>query len=376
MDDTSTPASWRATVPPGPVPRAVLADIPTYAPKAPKPTAGAPAHRLFLNENPYPPLPSVRKALAEASGLAHQYPTIFPERLAHALARRLDVPVSHLVTGPGSVGIYQQLGQAMLRPGDEVVYAWTSFEAYPIVTRTAGAVPVEVPLADGRHDLAAMARAITPRTRVVFLCEPNNPTGTAVGTAALTNFLDQVPTRVLVVLDEAYFEFSRLPDASDGVALYRDRPNLLTLRTFSKAYGLAGLRIGYGVAQPAIAEALRMCAVPCGVGRLSEEAALHALSVEAELLDRVEGVIAERERTREALLGLGWEVLPSETNFLWLPTATAEPLAAKWGRQGLLVRAFPGEGLRVTVGSPQANALLLTAASEAAPVLPGVTPGR
>jgi histidinol-phosphate aminotransferase len=353
---------------PAPTPRAVLAGIPAYVPKPPAPPAEGPAHRLFLNENPYPPLPSVRETIARAAAEAHHYPTIHPERLTHALARRLDVPPAHLVTGPGSVGIYQQIGQAVLEPGDEVVYAWPSFEAYPIVTRMAGAVPVEVPLADGVHDLDAMAAAIGPRTRAVLLCEPNNPTGTAVGAAALERFLDRVPGDVLVVLDEAYFEFYRSPDAPDGVALHHDRPNLVTLRTFSKAYGLAGMRVGYAVAQAPIAEALRKCAVPCGVGRVAEEAALTALEVEAELLERVERVVAERERTRAGLLGLGWEVLSSETNFLWLPAGSdAERVAGEWERRGLLVRAFPGDGLRVTVGSPEANDLLLTAAKETVP---------
>jgi histidinol-phosphate aminotransferase len=235
----------------------------------------------------------------------------------------------------------------------------------PIVGRMAGAVPVEVPLAEGVHDLDAMAAAITPRTRAVFLCEPNNPTGTAVGTAELERFLDRVPGDVLVVLDEAYFEFYRSPGAPDGVALHHERPNLLVLRTFSKAYGLAGLRVGYGVAQPAIAEALRKCAVPCGAGRIAEEAALR---VERELFERVERIVAERERTRAALLGLGWEVLPSETNFLWLATGEAsQAVAEQWERRGLLVQAFPGSGLRVTLGSPDANDLLITAAKETAP---------
>jgi histidinol-phosphate aminotransferase len=351
-----------------PAPRPVLAGIPAYVPKPPAPPAEGPSHRLFLNENPYPPLPSVARTLARAAAEAHRYPTIQPERLVHALARRLDVPPAHLVTGPGSVGIYQQIGQALLESGDEVVYAWTSFEAYPIVTRMAGAVPVEVPLAGGVHDLDAMAAAIGPRTRAVLLCEPNNPTGTAVGAARLERFLDRVPGDVLVVLDEAYFEFHRSPDAADGVALHRERPNLVTLRTFSKAYGLAGMRVGYAVAQAPIAEALRKCAVPCGVGRLAEEAALTALEVEGELLQRVDRIVAERERTREALLGLGWEVLPSETNFLWLPAGRdAERVAAGWERRGLLVRAFPDEGLRVTVGTPEANDLLLTAAKETVP---------
>lgn len=235
----------------------------------------------------------------------------------------------------------------------------------PIVARMVGAVQVEVPLAEGVHDLDAMAAAITPRTRAVFLCEPNNPTGTAVGTAELERFLDRVPGDVLVVLDEAYFEFYRSPGAPDGVALHHERPNLLVLRTFSKAYGLAGLRVGYGVAQPVIAEALRKCAVPCGAGRIAEEAALR---VERELFERVERIVAERERTRAALLGLGWEVLPSETNFLWLATGEAsQAVAEQWERRGLLVRAFPGSGLRVTLGSPDANDLLITAAKETAP---------
>ncbi|MEE1938777.1 histidinol-phosphate transaminase [Streptomyces sp. TRM 70361] len=371
MSTTSTTSALSAPGAPGalaPAPRPVLAGIPAYVPKPPAPPAEGPSHRLFLNENPYPPLPSVRETIARAAAQTNHYPTIHPERLMDALARRLDVPPGHLVTGPGSVGIYQQIGQAMLEPGDEVVYAWPSFEAYPIVARMAGAVPVEVPLVDGVHDLDAMAAAITPRTRAVFLCEPNNPTGTAVGTAELKRFLDRVPGDVLVVLDEAYFEFSRSPNASDGVELHHDRPNLLTLRTFSKAYGLAGLRVGYGVAQPAIAGALRKCAVPCGVGRIAEEAALTALRVRAELFERVERIVAERERTREALLGLGWEVLPSEANFLWLPAGEAsESVAEEWERRGLLVRAFPRSGLRVTVGSPEVNDLLITAAAQTAP---------
>ncbi|MFF1874626.1 histidinol-phosphate transaminase [Streptomyces sp. CB03911] len=353
-----------------PTPRAELDGIPAYVPKPPKPPAEGPSYRLFLNENPYPPLPSVLDAITEAAAQTNHYPNIFPDRLTGALARRLDVPPEHLTTGPGSVGIYQQIGQAMLKPGDEVVYAWPSFEAYPIVVRTAGAVPVEVPLADGVHDLDAMAAAITPKTSAVFLCEPNNPTGTAVGAAELKRFLDRVPSHVLVVLDEAYYEFYRSPDAPDGVALHRDRPNLLTLRTFSKAYGLAGLRVGYGVARPALAEALRKCAVPCGVSRVAEEAALASLRAEHELFERVDRIVAERERLRTALTARGWAVPPSETNFLWIPAgAGSEALAGELERGGLLVRAFPGDGLRVTVGSPEANDLLIAAVGR-------LTPGR
>lgn len=354
--------------PHSPSPRAVLDGIPAYVPKPPQPPATGTSYRLFLNENPCPPLPSALAAVSGAASRTNLYPGIFPDQLADALARKLDVPLAHVVTGPGSVGIYQQIGQAMLSPGDEVVYAWPSFEAFPIVVRMAGAVPVEVPLTGGTHDLEAMAAAITPRTTMVLLCEPNNPTGTAVGAAELKRFLDRVPGRVLVVLDEAYFEFYQDPDAPDGVELHRDRPNLVVLRTFSKAYGLAGLRVGYGVAHPGIAEALRKCAVPCGVSRIAEQAALAALEAEDELLAQVDRITAERERLREALGAQGWSVPPSATNFLWLPLgADASAVAAALEQRGLLVRDFPGAGLRITVGSPEANDLLISALGDLTP---------
>ncbi|WP_405590533.1 histidinol-phosphate transaminase [Streptomyces sp. NBC_01190] len=344
-----------------PAPRGALDGIPAYVPKPPQPPSEGPSYRLFLNENPYPPLPSVRDAVLAASAGSNHYPEIFPTRLAGALAAKYDVPLSHVVTGPGSVGIYQQIGQAFLEPGDDVVYAWPSFEAYPIMTRMAGARPVEVRLRDHTHDLDALAAAITPRTRAVLLCEPNNPTGTAVGAKALEAFLDRVPGDVLVVLDEAYVEFSRSEDAVDGVALHRERPNLITLRTFSKAYGLAAWRVGYGFADPAVAEALRKCAVPCGVGRVAEEAALFSLTVEDELLARVEEIAKERDRLRDRLLAQGWPVVPSDTNFLWLPLGDgADAFAHALEAHGVLTRSFPGDGVRVTVGGREADDLLVS----------------
>jgi histidinol-phosphate aminotransferase len=355
--------------PHSPSPRAVLDGIPAYVPKPPQPPATGESHRLFLNENPYPPLPSALARISWAAARTNHYPGIFPEELTAALAGKLDVPLSHVVTGPGSVGIYQQIGQAMLSPGDEVVYAWPSFEAFPIVVRMAGAVPVEVPLSEETHDLEAMAAAITPRTSMVLLCEPNNPTGTAVGTAELKQFLDRVPEHVLVVLDEAYFEFYQAPDAPNGVELHRDRPNLVVLRTFSKAYGLAGLRVGYGVAHPEIADALRKCAVPCGVGRIAEQAALAALEAEDELFEQVSGITAERERLRDALRAQGWTTPKSETNFLWMPLGEdSDTIAAALEERGLLVRNFSGTGLRITVGSPEANDLLIATLETLKPV--------
>jgi histidinol-phosphate aminotransferase len=343
-----------------PSPRFALDDVPLYVPKPPVPRAGGPSHRLFLNENPHPPLPSVVQVISDAAQGANWYPEIAPTELVRALAHRLDVPETDVVTGPGSVGIYQQIGQAMLADGDEVGYAWPSFEAYPIVTRTAGARAVEVPLRDGRHDLAAMAARVTARTRAVFICNPNNPTGTAVRRAELVSLLDQLPPSVLVVLDEAYHEFVRDPDVPDGIDLYRKWPNLLVLRTFSKAYGLAGLRVGYAVARRPIAEALRKCAVPCGVGRIAVQAALASLSVEDELFARVDSLVGERERLRAELLACGLPVPPSEANFLWLglgPAAT--DVARRLESEGLLTRLFPGLGIRLTVGAPDVNDLVI-----------------
>lgn len=344
-----------------PAPRPVLDTVPLYVPKPPVARADGTSHRLFLNENPYPPLPSVLDAVSRAARVMNHYPEIMPGDLVAALAARLDVPESDVITGPGSVGIYQQIAQAMLSQGDEVVYAWPSFEAYPIVAQIAGARAVAVPLRDGVHDLRAMAAHVSPRTRVVFLCDPNNPTGTAVRQCEVEEFLDAIPPSVLVVLDEAYREFSHGPSSVDGVALYRRYPNVVVLRTFSKAYGLAGLRVGYGVAHATISAALRKCAVPCGVNVIAVRAAIASLRAEDELFARVAEIIRERDELGAALTAQGIPVTRSVTNFLWLPLESrAEHVAATLEAAGLLSRLYPGEGIRLTIGTPEANARVVT----------------
>ncbi|MBW5481408.1 histidinol-phosphate transaminase [Streptomyces bambusae] len=321
-------------------------------------------YQLNANENPYPPLPSVVAALAGAAGRANRYPDRFSTDLTEALARRLDVPTAHLALGAGSVGVLQHLLHALVRDGDEVVFAWPSFEAYPHLTAMNRGVAVQVPLRDETHDLDALAAAIGPRTRVVLVCNPNNPTSTAVGRSALERFLDQVPAEVTVVLDEAYREFVTDPDAPDGIALYRDRPNVVVTRTFSKAYGLAGLRIGYAVAHESLAAAIRSSAVPFGVTAAAQTGAVASLAAEAELLERVELVVKERERTATALRDLGLTVPHSESNFLWLPLGgRTEEFAAACAAAGVAVRAFPGEGIRLTIGEPEANDTVLTIAT-------------
>nr|MCU0264963.1 aminotransferase class I/II-fold pyridoxal phosphate-dependent enzyme [Actinomycetes bacterium] len=222
--------------------RPVLADLPAYRAGRPAPEG---AFKISSNENPYPPLPSVLAAVSRAAEQANRYPDFASTDLVEALAARFTVAAEQVAVGTGSVGIAQQLVQATAGVGDEVLFAWRSFEAYPIITRIAGATPVQVPLgADEGHDLTAMRAALTDRTRLVFVCTPNNPTGTAVRRAALEAFLDAVPADALVVLDEAYREFVRDPEVPDGLDLVRGRPNVAVLRTFSKAYGLAALRVG------------------------------------------------------------------------------------------------------------------------------------
>ncbi len=218
----------------------------------------------------------------------------------------------------------QQLLQATSGPGDEVIYAWRSFEAYPIITQISGATSVQVPLTEGDvHDLDAMADAITDRTRLIFVCNPNNPTGTVVRRAELERFLDRVPRDVLVVLDEAYREFIRDPEVPDGVEIYRERPNVCVLRTFSKAYGLAGLRVGFAIAHEPVAAALRKTAVPFGVSQIAQEAAIASLRAEDELIGRVGSLVCERNRVVDGLRAQGWTVPETQANFVWLRLGSA-----------------------------------------------------
>ncbi|MFE4697767.1 histidinol-phosphate transaminase [Streptomyces sp. NPDC056738] len=343
--------------------RAELAGIPTYKPGKPAAAGGAVAYKLSSNENPYPPLPGVVESLTAAAGSFNRYPDMACTGLMNELADRFGVPVSHLATGTGSVGVAQQLLQSTSGPGDEVIYAWRSFEAYPIITQISGATSVRVPLTPGEvHDLDAMADAITDRTRLIFVCNPNNPTGTVVRRAELERFLDRVPSDVLVVLDEAYREFIRDVEVPDGVEIYRDRPNVCVLRTFSKAYGLAGLRVGFAIAHEPVAAALRKTAVPFGVSQLAQDAAVASLRAEDELIGRVGSLVSERTRVVGALRGQGWTVPETQANFVWLRLGERTlDFAAHCEQAGVVVRPFAGEGVRITIGETEANDIFLKA---------------
>ncbi len=317
------------------------------------------AIKLASNETTHGPLPSVAKAIAEAAESANRYPDNGSVELIAAIAASVDVSPDRVRAGCGSVAICQELVQITCVPGDEVLYAWRSFEAYPVVTKVVGATEVTVPLTEGHvHDLDAIAAAVTERTRLIFICNPNNPTGTAVGRRELERFLDAVPTTVLVVLDEAYFEYLRIPgeDRPDGVELGRTRPNLVVLRTFSKAYGLAGLRVGYAVADPSVIAGLAKVHIPFSVNMVAQRAAIAALQARGELLERTDAVVAERERVRAALVDAGYAVPRSESNFVWLPLGgESARFGEKSAESGVLVRPYGTDGVRVTIGDPHEN---------------------
>ncbi|HEY2286055.1 MAG TPA: histidinol-phosphate transaminase [Streptosporangiaceae bacterium] len=322
-----------------------------------KPGGGAAgAARLCSNESPYGPLPSVLEVIAAAAAGLNRYPDHGSAELSAAIAGRLGVPDAHVAVGCGSVGLTQQLLAATAEPGTEVLYAWRSFEAYPALADLAGATSVRVPLRDQAHDLAAMAAAITSRTRLIFVCNPNNPTGTAVRRAELTRFLDQVPPDCLVVLDEAYHEYVRDPGVPDGLTLYPGRPNLALLRTFSKAYGLAALRVGYLIGHEPVVAAVRKTQLPFAVNAVAQAAAIASLAAEAELMERVGLVVSERGRVAAELRGQGWTVPETEANFVWLPLGPdTAGFAAASEQAGVIVRPYPPDGVRVSIGRPAAN---------------------
>jgi histidinol-phosphate aminotransferase len=347
--------------------RPTLATLPAYVPGRTVPGA----IKLASNETPYPPLPSVVERIAAAATDVNRYPDNFATELTAAIAAKYGVDAEQVRVGCGSVSLCTQLVQAVADADEEVMYAWRSFEAYPIISAVSGASAIQVPLTDHVHDLEAMAERITGKTRLVFVCNPNNPTGTAVGRAALMRFLQAVPPDVVVALDEAYREFVTDPSVPDGMSLLDEFPNLVVLRTFSKAYGLAGLRVGYAVAaDPALTSALRQTQVPFAVTTIAQAAALASLEPQAEkeLLARVGDVVDERERVREALLGFGYEVPPTQANFVWLPLGDATlTWAAGCEERKVIVRPFAGDGARVTIGTPDENDRFLAAAAELGP---------
>lgn len=323
------------------------------------------AFRLAGNENPFPPLPGVIEATLGAD--PSRYPDATSSALRRALARRHGVEEPAVHTSGGSVAVIYQFLSALTGPGDEVVLAGTTFEAYPKAITVAGSTAVRVPnLPDGSHDLDGMIAAIGPATRAILVCSPNNPTSNAIPASTFASFIDRVPSHVPVLLDEAYVEFVTDDDPLDGPALLADHTNLFVLRTFSKAYGLAGVRVGYALGDPGVLAAIRRVAVPFLVSSAAEAAAIASLERGRELADRVRAITDARDRIIGALRAQGWDLPDSGGNFVWLPAGPATTdVAAVFRHHGLLVRAFPDAGVRVTIGEVESHGLVVEAAASA-----------
>jgi histidinol-phosphate aminotransferase len=312
--------------------------------------------KLASNEAPYGPLPSAQAAVADAVGGTNRYPDPDTTVLRDALAEKFGVEASQVLAGNGSVELCRLAFAATCDPDDEAVFAWPSFEAYPILAAQVGARAVTVPLVEVRHDLDAMADVVTHRTRLVFVCNPNNPTGTVVDRDAVDDFLGRVPDTCLVVFDEAYREFVTDPRCPDGLDLLVDHGNVAVFRTFSKAYGLAAMRVGYSIARPDVIAALRKVRVPFGVNGLAQVAAVASLAADDEMRARVDEVVAERSRVHDAITELGIDCAPSEANFVWLALGEHAAVFGQYcERAGVVVRPFAEIGARVTIGTRTEN---------------------
>ncbi len=322
--------------------------------------------KLASNENPLGPSPRAVAAMQEAASHAALYPEGNAPALREAVSVLVDMPPETLVFGNGSDEVLHLMALSYLAPGDEVVQGDPSFAMYELYTGQMNAVSVKVPLADYTHDLEAMADAITHRTRLVFVANPNNPTGTLVTQAQVDRFLERVPDDVLVVFDEAYHEYVRHPDAPDLLPAVRDGRNVAVLRTFSKAYGLAGLRVGFGIMRPEIAETLNRVRSPFNVNLLAQTAAA-AAALDHEHLRRTLALNDEgRDYLCDAFLKLGLEYIPSEANFVMADTGRdSRAVFDALQRHGVIVRAGAGLGLptflRVSVGTMPQNRRFVSA---------------
>lgn len=333
--------------------------------------------KLSSNENPYPPMPGVLQAVAARDAL-NRYPDGAALAVRERLAERFAVGVDQVHLGAGSVALLSQFINAAAGAGDEVVYAWRSFEAYPGLVTVSGATSIRVPnRVDGGHDLQAMTDAITDNTRVIIVCTPNNPTGPIVTAAEFEAFMARVPSDLLVLLDEAYFEFTTDPERVDGAPLLSRYPNLVLLRTFSKAYGLAGLRLGYAVGPVAILNAARSAAIPMSVTDSAQAAAVASLDQQEELLERVARIALRRDGLRDALIEQGWNVPQAQGNFVWLALGEQTAAAADvFLDADLAVRAFPPEGMRISVGEEESVDKLLGVCEQIVRNLPPRHPAR
>lgn len=319
---------------------------------------------LSLNENPLPPLPAVRSALIESIGAANRYPDFLPTRLRRLVADHVGIPEESVAIGPGASELAIRVLSAMGSPGDRIVLTRPTFDGYPVFARIAGLTTIDVPLDDyGHHDLAAMARAATD-ARLVVLCRPHNPTGTLEPVAEVERFIANVPEQTIVLLDEAYIEFVAPGHRIDVPELIRRFPNVVVLRTFSKAYGLAGLRIGYALAAPELADTLWAMQVPFGISTSCTVAVAASYDAEDQLQQRISHIVAERSYLRSRLRAAGVYTTDSHANFVYLPAAE-QPWREMFDDTGLRVRSYPNGAVRITVGGRSSTRMVLSAVERA-----------
>lgn len=324
------------------------------------------AIKLASNENPWSPVPEIHEAIVGAVDDVNRYADNNAKDVRSAIARWLDVESARVTVGCGSSGLLQQLFMTYVDPGDEVVFPWPSFEIYPVFSTLFDAVQVRVPLVDHAFDLAAVAEAVTDRTKLVFLATPNNPTGVPVSMSDVAMLLEVIPDDVIVVIDEAYREFSDPALGDPVVDLQPTHDNVVVTRTFSKAFGLAGLRAGYGIAHPDIVKELDKVRLAFSVNNLAQAGMLAAIEHEEAAMANVATLLAERRRMVHALEAAGIRTVPTHANFIFIPTAQAtETIAVAMEKAGVVTRPFPDFGLRITIGSPEQNDRWLRAFLEA-----------
>ena len=333
--------------------------------------------KLASNEGPFGPVPEAREAIERSAAELNRYPDGGAYRIRAALAERLDLRFEEVAPGAGSDGLVDCLSQAILDAGDEIVCGWPSFPSYVIDARKFGAVPVTVPLRDGRYDLEAMVDAVSPRTKIAYICLPNNPTGTSNTRAELETYFERVPEHVLTVLDQAYLEYIDDPEYPDGIEEYLKRGRrVVVLRTFSKIYGLAGLRVGYGLAPAPIVTAIGKVRRAFDITTPAQEAALASLDSAAELARRRDANVEGRTRLEGILHAHGLEpIAPAVANFVFVEIGDdSRPLFEQLLREGVIVRPTHGFGapgaVRITVGTPDEHELLAAALERVLPRAP------
>jgi histidinol-phosphate aminotransferase len=353
-----------------------LARIPGYQAgvptgQAPEAIASGGIAQLASNESAFPPHPKVIEAIHSATGAMNRYPDPDATLLRRRIAERYEVEPGRVAVGNGSCEILLAAAEALCEPGAEILYAWPSFSMYPYLPALTGAREVRVPLAEGEvHDLDAMAAEVTAATQLLLVCNPNNPTGTHLPAAEIAAFCERIPAHVTIALDEAYVEFQTDDDPDATVDLLDELSNLVVLRTFSKVYGLAGLRVGYAIGSPKFRAAVDAVRQPFSVNALAQAAGVEAILHQDDVIRRVEGTIAERLRVEEALREMGLATADTQANFSWIDLGDADEAEVVAGLKERQIAVRPGTALgdpghlRVTYGTEAENDRFLAALGE------------